>query len=119
MSLTAKDNDGRQPIDVARWKSQFKVVEWLKETLEMREMREREIRRACELGDLEVIKTFAGQKGVSAVKDNDSRQPIHWACKGGHLELVKWLAEQEGVSLTAEDNQNRQPIHSACSEGHL
>ena len=99
VSLTAEDNDGKQPIDVADSAGHHKVVEWL-----TRKKGEKEIRRACESGDLEAIKTLAKQKGISlTAEDNHGRQPIHWACSQGHLELVKWLAEQRerGVSLTA------------------
>jgi ankyrin repeat protein len=68
--------------------------------------------KACEDGDLEIVKLLIDNGADVTSKDNMS---IRWASREGHLEVVKYLIDN-GADVTAQDNY---AIRWASFNGHL
>ena len=85
-SLSAADNDGRQPIHFAARDGRLSVVEWLH------------------------------KQGVPlSAADNDGIQPIHYAAKEGHLEVVQFLCFH-GAARTPPTAEHYDSIESNAFE---
>jgi uncharacterized protein YnzC (UPF0291/DUF896 family) len=68
--------------------------------------------KACEDGDLEIVKLLIENGADVTAEDNYA---IRRASQNGHLEVVKYLIDN-GADVTAEDNY---AIRTASQEGHL
>jgi ankyrin repeat protein len=55
--------------------------------------------RACQLGDLEMVKILHAYKVNWEVKDKEGMTPLHFAAQSGNLNLVKFLIEEAKATL--------------------
>jgi len=66
-------------------------------------------------GDLESIKTFAGNVNIN---DTMGLAPIHWASDRGDLEVLKFLVESRSADVNFQDSTGQTALHYAVSCSH-
>lgn len=108
-TLSADGKDDRNPMRTASlWDSDEDVGD--DETPDSK----KEILKAAELGDLEVLKKLISTNPhLVNCQDTDCYTPLHRACYNNHTEVIKYLLTN-GADIHAQSREGWKPLHSAA-----
>lgn len=74
--------------------------------------------KACETGELEVIKSLLETNpDLINTMDDDKYTPLHRACYSNNVEIVEYLL-QKGANVSAKTEMQWEPLHSCCQWNH-
>jgi ankyrin repeat protein len=130
-AIFIRNNDGRTPLDVARYVYKQDVIAFFEAQLPFVRRAHEEllpndngqylIHRALEIpavavGTIKLI--VAANPQMLRMTDNQGRTPMHIACEVGKLDVVKFFVEADVSLLKINDSNGNLPIHLACRSGN-
>lgn len=145
--ISARDKDGKIPLDLATQENDTGIAEFLKQTqldldkqlltaVQDRNLSKAEVlvSRGANINTknddgytslhFAVLKNFQSgidyliKKGANIdAKDNIGRAPLHWAARDGYLDIVQTITEG-GANLDVKDKDNKTPSDLASWKGY-